>query len=137
MINAAQYGEASTHCDTGGRGALPPASYRLATTVAATVASDGGEGGNEAGGGELAARGSQRRPSRRDKGRGKRRGKPTPSTAGGSDAAGAAGRGVYSFCMCPGGQIVPTSLSPDQLCAATQSSTFALASACGWAWEWA
>jgi uncharacterized FAD-dependent dehydrogenase len=25
-------------------------------------------------------------------------------------------RGVYSFCMCPGGQIVPTSTSPDELC---------------------
>eukprot|EP00798_Chlamydomonas_sp_ICE-L_P017843 gene17843-24229_t len=25
-------------------------------------------------------------------------------------------RGVYSFCMCPGGQIVPTSTNPDELC---------------------
>ena len=25
-------------------------------------------------------------------------------------------RGVYSFCMCPGGQIVPTSLREDELC---------------------
>lgn len=25
-------------------------------------------------------------------------------------------RGVYSFCMCPGGQIVPTSTSPEELC---------------------
>lgn len=25
-------------------------------------------------------------------------------------------RGVYSFCMCPGGQIVPTSTTPDELC---------------------
>jgi len=23
---------------------------------------------------------------------------------------------VYSFCMCPGGQVVPTSLTPDELC---------------------
>ena len=27
-----------------------------------------------------------------------------------------AGRGVYSFCMCPGGQIVPTTTNPDELC---------------------
>lgn len=27
-----------------------------------------------------------------------------------------ANRGVYSFCMCPGGQIVPTSTCPDLLC---------------------
>ena len=25
-------------------------------------------------------------------------------------------RGVYSFCMCPGGQIVPTSTDPELLC---------------------
>lgn len=25
-------------------------------------------------------------------------------------------RGVYSFCMCPGGQIVPTSTNPEELC---------------------
>lgn len=25
-------------------------------------------------------------------------------------------RGVYSFCMCPGGQIVPTSTTPGELC---------------------
>lgn len=25
-------------------------------------------------------------------------------------------RSVYSFCMCPGGQIVPTSVNPDELC---------------------
>ena len=27
-----------------------------------------------------------------------------------------AGRGVYSFCMCPGGQIVPTTTNHDELC---------------------
>ncbi len=26
------------------------------------------------------------------------------------------GRGVYSFCMCPGGQIVPTTTNPEELC---------------------
>ena len=25
-------------------------------------------------------------------------------------------RGVFSFCMCPGGQVVPTSTSADELC---------------------
>ena len=33
-----------------------------------------------------------------------------------SHAKTASGRGVYSFCMCPGGQIVPTSLKPGELC---------------------
>jgi hypothetical protein len=27
-----------------------------------------------------------------------------------------AGRDIYTFCMCPGGQIVPTSTNPDELC---------------------
>mmetsp|Transcript_37112 Transcript_37112/g.50231 ORF Transcript_37112/g.50231 Transcript_37112/m.50231 type:complete len:108 (-) Transcript_37112:1311-1634(-) len=25
-------------------------------------------------------------------------------------------RSVYSFCMCPGGQIVPTTIDPEELC---------------------
>ena len=36
--------------------------------------------------------------------------------AGTPAGARAAARGVYSFCMCPGGQIVPTSTSPGELC---------------------
>ena len=33
-----------------------------------------------------------------------------------SVAAGGAERGAYSFCMCPGGQIVPSSTEPGELC---------------------
>ena len=32
------------------------------------------------------------------------------------DSESTGSRGVYSFCMCPGGQIVPTSVNPDELC---------------------
>jgi uncharacterized FAD-dependent dehydrogenase len=32
------------------------------------------------------------------------------------DASNGGTRSVYSFCMCPGGQIVPTSVNPDELC---------------------
>lgn len=43
-----------------------------------------------------------------------------PLLAGGSKAEGAGqaggARGVYSFCMCPGGQIVPTSTEEGELC---------------------
>ena len=45
------------------------------------------------------------------------------AAAAGAAAGGAGGqpgggerRGVYSFCMCPGGQIVPTSTSEEELC---------------------
>jgi hypothetical protein len=30
--------------------------------------------------------------------------------------SGGSKRGVFSFCMCPGGQVVPTSTSPEELC---------------------
>lgn len=43
---------------------------------------------------------------------------PVPSYRLATDQAfdGSKNRGAYSFCMCPGGQIVPTSLNPDELC---------------------
>ncbi|KAL1522844.1 hypothetical protein AB1Y20_017812 [Prymnesium parvum] len=68
-INEAQYGELAALCLARGQGPLPPAAYRLATTV-----------------------------------------------ADGRDVARRAARGVYSFCMCPGGQIVPTALDAAHLC---------------------
>ena len=43
-INRAQYGPMADYCEDGGKGALPPASYRLTTTVAETA-----EGGDEGG----------------------------------------------------------------------------------------
>ena len=43
---------------------------------------------------------------------------PVPSYRLATDKAddGNTTRGVYSFCMCPGGQIVPASTDPDQIC---------------------
>jgi uncharacterized FAD-dependent dehydrogenase len=43
---------------------------------------------------------------------------PVPSYRLATDKAfdGNACRGVYSFCMCPGGQIVPASTDPDEVC---------------------
>lgn len=43
---------------------------------------------------------------------------PVPSYRLATDAAndGEIERGVYSFCMCPGGQIVPASTEPDEVC---------------------
>jgi len=40
----------------------------------------------------------------------------TEQGSAGGGGAGAPPRGVYSFCMCPGGQVVPTSTTPDELC---------------------
>ena len=31
-------------------------------------------------------------------------------------AARSGGRGLFSFCQCPGGQIVPTATTPNELC---------------------
>ena len=39
-----------------------------------------------------------------------------PGTGQGAGGQSGEGRGVYSFCMCPGGQIVPTTTTPDELC---------------------
>jgi len=95
VVNAAQYGsELAAHCKPQGpqgprKGqsqGLPPASYRLATTVGAADAD------------------------------------PDPDADADADADAAAAaaavpsRGVYSFCMCPGGQIVPTSIEEGKLC---------------------
>ncbi len=43
-------------------------------------------------------------------------GSGTAGAAAGTAGARAGRRGVYSFCMCPGGQIVPTSTSEGKLC---------------------
>ena len=96
VINRAQYGELAEHCALSGKGLLPPASYRLATTVKTPAADD---------------RPLERTTSER----------PDAASGGGAKDAGRGGggggeRGVYSFCMCPGGQIVPTSLQESQLC---------------------
>ena len=116
VINHAQYGDLASGCLDGGRGVLPPAStrslhtalgrpplltslgatwqvlppasYRLATTVDAAERAAADEPTSEA---------------------------PAASRSGRGDKT-ANGRGVYSFCMCPGGQIVPTSLDKGRLC---------------------
>jgi len=90
FINSAQYGQVyASRCSTGGRGTLPPASYRLASTVkpTSTPAKERGVHATEPNAKEPNAKG----PNAKE-------------------------RGVYSFCMCPGGQIVPTSLDEARLC---------------------
>ena len=107
VVNAAQYGEHSEQCLKNGKGALPPASYRLATTVN-DAEEEGAAGGAEPSGAEGGAKGGGA------EGGGAKGGEP----GGGhvrSHAKTASGRGVYSFCMCPGGQIVPTATREDQV----------------------
>ena len=41
---------------------------------------------------------------------------PAASASAAAASASAPGRACYSFCMCPGGQIVPTSTDPNELC---------------------
>ena len=115
LINALQYGAADAAQVQRGKGRYPVAEYRLAAEISAAQAAQAAAAaaqavGGEGGGGEgwladdwyaplLAA---------------------SPEGAAGGAAAGEGGadesRGVYSFCMCPGGQIVPTSTSEEELC---------------------
>ena len=72
----------ASYCEDGGRGPLPPASYRLAYTF------------------------KEKSPATA----------PSAAAASGAAVEGTGGRGVYSFCMCPGGQIVPTAMEEGTLC---------------------
>mmetsp|Transcript_4500 Transcript_4500/g.8185 ORF Transcript_4500/g.8185 Transcript_4500/m.8185 type:complete len:687 (-) Transcript_4500:22-2082(-) len=91
LINEAQYGELSKHCIRGGRGPLPPASYTLATTVDSETHDDD----------KSNAVSTPEAPAQK------------PKT---EDSVPVHKRGIYTFCMCPGGQIVPTALQNSKLC---------------------
>ena len=43
-------------------------------------------------------------------------GKGEAAAEGVEASEGSPHRGVFSFCMCPGGQIVPTSIDPEEVC---------------------
>lgn len=98
-----------------GKGHIPVAEYSLAYTAPAT-SPNGAAGASAAAAAAAAAAALTRNPSPSN-------GKPDcapgaafPGDEGGGKGAGeggASGRGVYSFCMCPGGQIVPTSTTPE------------------------
>lgn len=86
LIDRAQYGEAAGHP------ALGAADYKLAVHVGA-----GGDGRSSRGhGGKGTRRG----------GRGAQAARAASPAAAASGASAAEGRGVYTFCMCPGGQVV-------------------------------
>lgn len=93
LMDEIQYGAADAAKVDRGRGKLPVADYSLATQV-----------GDE----EVAERLASSTWADGHHWMG----------ASGPDAgsSGSGSRGVYSFCMCPGGQIVTTSTSPDELC---------------------
>jgi hypothetical protein len=123
LIDRLQYGEADAAAKVlRGRGPYPVAEYRLAAEVSAAAAAAaaassggaaaaadaashlgdgwyqpmlaGGGGGGQQGGGDAAA----------------------AAAAGQAAGEGESARAVFSFCMCPGGQIVPTSSSEEELC---------------------
>ena len=101
VINRARYGELAEHAapvrwneEQDAWPSLPPAAYRLAANIEIPPT-------------PIAASEAQTTPTA----------DPTAtadSTAGGRGSSKT--RGVYSFCMCPGGQIVPTSLDAEHLC---------------------
>ena len=133
LIDELQYGAA--HADLAGwRRPLPSADYRLVSPASQPPAS------KPAAARPHAARPNARaRPGRKQSPRKSQR-SPHAASAGGGAALSAqtaaqtvflrggdgdsysdggldqGHRAAYSFCMCPGGQVVPTALTPDELC---------------------
>jgi len=99
LIDRLQYGEGTAGLVRRGRGPAPVAEYRLASQVAPAAG---------AAAAAAAAAAAERGRWLEDH----------PTAPG--DAWDAAkewpGRSVYSFCMCPGGQVVPTSTEEGELC---------------------
>lgn len=103
LINRLQYGVADGAKVQRGKGTYPVAEYRLAAEISAAAAAQAAADAAAAAGGSVSGALGDEWYS--------------PLLAGGSPSdAAAASRGVYSFCMCPGGQIVPTSTSEGELC---------------------
>lgn len=98
LIDALQYGAQDAGQVLHGKGPYPVAEYRLAAEISqAQAAAAGGHLGDD-----------WYEPLRAAG--------PDAGANGGAAAAAGDARGVYSFCMCPGGQIVPTSTSEEELC---------------------
>jgi uncharacterized FAD-dependent dehydrogenase len=92
LLDTLQYGSELAPEAARGKGKLPVADYRLAHTVV---------GGETSAGGASEASGAFSSPKKETEN----------ASSPGPDA-----RACYSFCMCPGGQIVPTSTDPNELC---------------------
>ena len=91
LLDALQYGSELAPLAARGKGPLPVADYRLAHTI---VVGDDAEGASKK---NASAESSKKETSI-------------------SASKGTHARACYSFCMCPGGQIVPTSTDPNELC---------------------
>lgn len=117
MIDSLQYGEDdATSKVLRGKGPFPVAEYRLAAEITADAAAQAAA--------SAAAAASKRSGSSYFK-EGWYQPLSLASDAGSGEdgvidgaaaAVGSGSRGVYSFCMCPGGQIVPTSTNENELC---------------------
>ncbi|KAI7842970.1 hypothetical protein COHA_003375 [Chlorella ohadii] len=112
LINQLQYGAADAAHVLRGKGPYPVAEYRLAAEISAAQAAQAAAatGGGE-GSGWLADDWYQPLLASRTDG-----GAAQSGSEAGVAAEAPAARGVYSFCMCPGGQIVPTSTNEEELC---------------------
>lgn len=109
LINSLQYGADDSAKVLRGKGPYPVAEYRLAAEISAAAAAQAAAAAaGAAGGGTSYFTDDWYQPLL-----------AAAAASGGSDLGGRCGseaRGVYSFCMCPGGQIVPTSTSEEELC---------------------
>jgi uncharacterized FAD-dependent dehydrogenase len=98
LINEIQYGQLDAQEVQRGKGRMPVADYSLATTFDASYL----PGAAAAGAGAAAGEGGEGREFKGESWQ------QQPGSGG--------RRGVFSFCMCPGGQVVPTSTTPEELC---------------------
>ena len=110
FVDAAQYGDLASEVMKG-KGKIPVADYRLTAEV------DTREEDREllAGTTEVGEHGIEATEPRAAAAAVAARSASGPSSSFSSSSS-SSSRGVYSFCMCPGGQVVPTSTDPKELC---------------------
>lgn len=121
LINQLQYGEGDAAQVQRGKGAYPVAEYRLAAEISAAQAAQAAAAAAQAAG--AASGGGKAGWLPDDWYQPLLAGQPGGAAGAGEGGGGgsskgvaAEARGVYSFCMCPGGQIVPTSTCEEELC---------------------
>jgi len=108
LINRIQYGDFGMLCARG-KGPVPVADYRVTSDVfIPSSALEAAEASSSAAASSAAAAASGTSSSDSVAN--------TPTTTRSKSKRSSGVRTCYSFCMCPGGQIVPTSVNPDELC---------------------
>ena len=110
FVDEAQYGELSSEVMRG-KGKVPVADYRLATEVDTREEDEEKELAMK-----MSSHGIEATEPRAAAAAAAERAAAAKASSFSSHSSNSSARGVYSFCMCPGGQVVPTSTDPSELC---------------------